>query len=99
MNHEPAFGAIADVDLGAVDRPLEASGMHVSTGIILFDEDGKIWIYEPLNHYGGYQHTSPKGRVEPGLTQQQNAHKEVFEEQVCSARLPASSATFGGIRR
>jgi ADP-ribose pyrophosphatase YjhB (NUDIX family) len=28
----------------------------------------------------GYQHTFPEGRVETGLTYQQNAHEEVFEE-------------------
>lgn len=73
------FGAIPDVDLGEQDGPIDAKGQAVSTGVVLL-EDGKIWIYEPLNHYGGYQHTFPKGRLEHGLTRQQNAHKELFEE-------------------
>lgn len=96
MSSKPDFAAIADVDLGAADAPIDAKGMQVSTGIVLFDENEKIWIYEPLNHYGGYQHTFPKGRVEHGLTRQQNAHKEVFEETGLLGRITGVVGDFRG---
>lgn len=51
-----------------------------STGVLIQEDDGRIWLYEPTNHFGGYYHTFPKGRLEPGLTPQQNARKEVREE-------------------
>src|SRR3954452_18248980 len=80
MAAKPNFAALSDADLGDLDGPIDAKGLKVSTGIVLFEPDGRLWIFEPRGHYGGYQHTFPKGRLEKGLTYQQNAHKEVFEE-------------------
>lgn len=51
-----------------------------AAGAIILEPDGRVWIYEPKNHFGGYEHTFSKGRVEPGLTMQQTAIKEAFEE-------------------
>src|SRR5206468_2225742 len=42
--------------------------------------DGRIWIVQPTNQFGNRKHTLPGGGVEPGLTDQQNALKEVWEE-------------------
>jgi 8-oxo-dGTP pyrophosphatase MutT (NUDIX family) len=58
----------------------------VSSGVVML-EDGKVWIYEPKGHYGGYSTTFPKGALEPHLTPQQNALKEVWEETGLQAKI------------
>lgn len=92
----PDFAAIPDVDLGEADGPIDSKGKHISTGVVLLDADARIWIYEPRDHYGGYQHTFPKGRLEQGLTRQQNAHKELFEETGLLGRITGVVGDFEG---
>jgi len=65
------------------DKPIAEPALpkgKVSTGVIVVEDDGRIWIIEPAGHYGGYQRTFPKGQLEPDLTGQQNALKELWEE-------------------
>jgi 8-oxo-dGTP pyrophosphatase MutT (NUDIX family) len=71
-----------DVDVGPVPK---APG-PLSTGIAVI-EDGKVWIYEPKHHFGGYKAAFPKGKKEPTLTAQQNALKEVWEETGLQAEI------------
>lgn len=69
---------IPDVVLN--EPPFEkVDNLRVSAGVII-EEDNRYWLYEPTNHFGGYQHTFPKGRLEAGLTMQQTALKEAWEE-------------------
>jgi 8-oxo-dGTP pyrophosphatase MutT (NUDIX family) len=80
----PAFWAkTADVDVGPT--PKMPMG-KVSTGVVMI-EDGKVWVYEPKHHYGGYTTAFPKGQIETGLSAQQNALKEVFEETGLRAKI------------
>ncbi|CRX37549.1 protein-tyrosine phosphatase family protein [Estrella lausannensis] len=75
----PNFASIQDKDVGEppfVPQP----GYHTSAGVIIMEPDGRVWIYEPKNHFGGYNHTYPKGRIEKGLSMQQTAIKEALEE-------------------
>lgn len=51
-----------------------------SYGGAIFDDDGRILLREPTNHYHGYHWTFPKGGVEPGDTIVKTALKEVAEE-------------------
>ncbi len=88
----PDFSTIPDVNLNEGIL----SGKVLSTGIVLFDEDEKIWIYEPLNHFGGYKNTFPKGRVEKELTYQQNAHREVHEETGLLGTITGLIGDFAG---
>lgn len=67
-----------DTDLG--EPPLPRDGRRVATGVIIREPDGRMWIYEPTNHYAGFRHTFSGGGLEKGLTAQQNARKEAFEE-------------------
>jgi len=60
-----------------------------STGIIVVEPDGRVWIYEPKDHFAGYEHTFSKGGLESGLTAQQNAHKELYEEMGLTAHIVA----------
>ena len=62
----------------AIDEP-PPTGV-TSSGIILMEPDGRMWIREVTGHYGGYEHSFSKGKLEKGLSVQPNALKEVFEE-------------------
>jgi 8-oxo-dGTP diphosphatase len=53
---------------------------HRRYGGVLFDSSGRLLLREPLNHYGGYHWTFPKGRPDPGETPAQTALREVREE-------------------
>lgn len=55
-------------------------GKHASSGVIIEEPDGRIWMISPTNQFGGYEATFPKGTAEPELSLQANAIKEAFEE-------------------
>ncbi|MCH9609204.1 MAG: hypothetical protein S4CHLAM45_04270 [Chlamydiales bacterium] len=73
------WGKIQDVNIK--EPPYhKKNGYKVSAGVIIQEPDGRYWLFEPKGHYGGYRHTFPKGRQEKGLTMQQTALKEAWEE-------------------
>lgn len=55
-------------------------GANRKSGAIVLEPDGRMWMYEPKNHYAGTKNTFAKGGLEPDLTSQQNAIKEAREE-------------------
>lgn len=79
------FGSIAD----HIDEPPQPKllGKKLSAGVVVQESDGRIWVVEPSGHYGGYEHTFAKGRVEDGLTMQQTARKEAYEEMGLNVEL------------
>lgn len=60
-----------------------------SYGGAIFDDQGRILLREPTNHYGGYAWTFPKGGIDPGETPDQAALREVLEETGYSGELLA----------
>lgn len=67
-----------------------------SSGAILMEPDGRMWLVEPKGHYGGYDATVPKGGVEKELNPRQNAVKEIFEETGLQAKLTGYIADMEG---
>jgi ADP-ribose pyrophosphatase YjhB (NUDIX family) len=59
----------------------------ISAGAVIIEADGRIWLFEPTNHYRGYKYTFPKGRVEDGFSLRAAAAKEVFEETGLLVRI------------
>jgi len=55
-------------------------GKKPSSGVIIEEADGRVWLTAPTNSFGGYDATFPKGSAEPGLSLQANAIKEAWEE-------------------
>lgn len=53
---------------------------HAAAGVIIREPDGRVWLTSPTNGFGGYRNTFPKGTQEPGLSLQQTAIKEAWEE-------------------
>jgi len=65
---EPAFKAL--------------SGKKTSSGVVVVEPDGRIWVVSPSNQFGGYTNTFPKGTLDPSekLSLRANAIKETYEE-------------------
>lgn len=55
-------------------------GKAAAAGVVIEEDDGRIWLVAPSNQFGGYQATFPKGRVETGFGLQASAIREAFEE-------------------
>lgn len=71
-------------------------GAKISAGIVLIDERGWVTIREPKGHFGGYNWTYAKGRLDPGETQEETAHRELFEETGLRARIVGLVGDFKG---
>lgn len=64
-----------------IRKPFEPiAGKKTGAGVIVVEDDGRIWLISPTNEFGGYKNTFPKGTVDPNLTMQENAIKEAWEE-------------------
>jgi 8-oxo-dGTP diphosphatase len=70
--------------------------MSVAYGGVLVDEQGRVLLREPSDHFGGYVWTFAKGTPDPGETPEQTALREVREETGFEAevigRLPVAVA-------
>ena len=51
-----------------------------AAGVVIVEDDGRVWAVSPSNRFGGYDATFPKGRVDPGVNLQATAIREAFEE-------------------
>lgn len=80
----------------ALNEPALPTGQRISTGLVVVEPDGRIWIVAPKDGYGGYANTFPKGGLEAGLTAQQNALKEVWEEAGLRAEITDYLGDFAG---
>lgn len=58
----------------------DPKGKHLSAGVVVVEEDGRVWTISPSNGFGGYSNTFPKGTIEDGINPQASAIKEAFEE-------------------
>ncbi len=73
------------------------SGKHRSVGGVVFNVVGKILLFEPKSHYGGYAWTFPKGRANDAESPERTALREVKEETGVEAQiLDEISGTFEG---
>jgi 8-oxo-dGTP pyrophosphatase MutT (NUDIX family) len=85
---------IPDVDVG--EPPLPDTKMRQSAGVLVEEPDGRIWLVEPANHFGGYKATFSKGGVEEGDTVQQAALREAFEEMGLVAEITGFVGDYKG---
>lgn len=57
-----------------------APGKAAASGVVVVEDDGRVWVVSPSNAFGGYVNTFPKGKLDRGLSLRGNALKEGFEE-------------------
>lgn len=62
------------------EPPEPESPKRRTSGVVMVEPDGRIWIVHPTNQFGEVEATFPKGRLEPGLSLLVNALKEGWEE-------------------
>ncbi|WP_314441908.1 NUDIX hydrolase [Massilia timonae] len=63
------------------EPPFEpAPSKSPAAGVVIVEDDGRVWAVAPSNRFGGYDATFPKGRVDPGINLQATAIREAFEE-------------------
>lgn len=55
-------------------------GKKAAAGVVIVEDDGRVWAVAPSNAYGGYQATFPKGTYSPGTSLQAAAIREAYEE-------------------
>lgn len=67
---------VKDVDVG--EPP--TGNRHTRASVMIQEPDGRVWIVQPTNGFGNRKYTLPGGTIEKGLTDQQNALKETWEE-------------------
>jgi 8-oxo-dGTP pyrophosphatase MutT (NUDIX family) len=65
------------------------AGLAAAAGVVVVEEDGRVWLVSPTNRFGGYDTTFPKGRVDPGTGLQHTAIREAFEESGLLVELSA----------
>ena len=56
------------------------AGFSPAAGVVIVEDDGRVWAVAPSNAFGGYHATFPKGRVDPDISLQATAIREAFEE-------------------
>lgn len=75
-------------DLAKFDHYNEIkTGYALKGGVTIVEPDGRVWIYEPKNHFAGYTHTWSKGGVDTGESVAQTAVRETREELGFSVEL------------
>lgn len=62
------------------EPPFAPKELPPGAGVVVVERDGRVWVVSPTNRYGGYESTFPKGHLTPGLSLQQSAVKEAYEE-------------------
>lgn len=62
-------------------------GKKAAAGVVLQENDGRIWLVAPSNAYGGYPVTLPKGTCDPGMSLHATALREAFEESGLQVQL------------
>ena len=64
-------------------------GLAAAAGVVIVEDDGRVWLVAPSNAFGGYSATFPKGRVDAGDSLHCAAIREAFEESGLQVRLVA----------
>lgn len=73
-----------------------ATGKSPASGVVVLENDGRVWVVSPSNAYGGYINTFPKGQLEPGMGPRANALREAFEE--CGLRVALTGFLCDAVR-
>jgi 8-oxo-dGTP pyrophosphatase MutT (NUDIX family) len=69
------------------EPPLPASSKKPAAGVVVIEQDGRVWVVHPTNEFGNYKATFPKGRQDPGLSLQATAIREAWEECGLQVRI------------
>jgi 8-oxo-dGTP pyrophosphatase MutT (NUDIX family) len=93
VSFEPRAGAGG---AGSFEEPqfTEIPGKHRSAGVIIEEQDGRVWTINPLNAHKNYVETFPKGRVDGGASLRETAIREALEETGLQVELTGFAGDF-----
>lgn len=78
---DAGWAAVAGQDAPFDEPPfVPAPGKRVAAGVVILEEDGRVWVVHPSNGFGGYPATFPKGTLDPGMPLRATAIREAYEE-------------------
>jgi ADP-ribose pyrophosphatase YjhB (NUDIX family) len=78
----------SDKDLDAIDAFADAQkGKRLTSGVVMVEPDGRVWVLSPKNEFAGYQNTWIKGGVDEGESTAQAAVREMREEAGFSVEI------------
>ena len=83
---EHDWSSVPDASIDEPPMP-KKRGYRAAAGLVMMEDDGRVWLVEPTNHFAGTERTFPKGGQERGLTLQQSALKEAYEESGFNAEI------------
>ena len=63
------------------------SGRVTSSGVVLLDTEGRVYVRKVAGRFGGHDWSFAKGRLEPGVSSEENALRELREEMGLEARI------------
>jgi 8-oxo-dGTP pyrophosphatase MutT (NUDIX family) len=72
-------------ELAAENVPV--GGRVTSSGVVLLDAEGRVYVRKVAGGFGGYDWSFAKGRLEPGVSSEENALRELREEMGLEARI------------
>ena len=93
---------LQDTEAGSAAEPPDSLvstlvTLGTSYGGVLFDDEGRVLLREPTNHFDGYVWTFPKGRPDGTPTAEETALREVLEETGYDAEIVGRvPGTFAG---
>lgn len=78
---DAGWAAVAGQDAAFAEPDFKpAPDKRVAAGVVILEEDGRVWVVHPSNAFGGYPATFPKGTLDPGVPLRATAIREAFEE-------------------
>lgn len=97
--YHDVWSALLPLQVASSKKPIQtvnskttpkSSTKSMSAGGILVDAQKRVLLREPANHFDGYVWTFAKGKVEPGISLENTALREVREETGYEARIVAA---------
>ena len=78
---DAGWASVAGHDTPFDEPPfVPAPNKRVAAGVVIAEDDGRVWVVHPSNGFGGYPATFPKGTLDPGMSLRATAIREAYEE-------------------
>ncbi len=76
-------------DQGLIEEPefKPPKSKKAAAGVVIIEEDGRVWAIAPSNAFGNYRATFPKGTCDSGMSLQATGIREAYEEAGLQVRL------------
>jgi ADP-ribose pyrophosphatase YjhB (NUDIX family) len=95
--YSEVWGVLRNLETGPEMKKKSRLGKEIAYGGVVINDQGKILLREPSDHFDGYVWTFPKGRPSSGESPEETARREVQEETgVIGEIIEQLSGSFDG---